>query len=601
MEIINILTLLMLFILITITKKSENKLNIILQTIINIVIILVYNIFICYTLNIIKIPINLISLSIINIIASISLGMKIYKDKGIQKYFIDKKDIVFVLLITIIIGIVAYKNFGFPFNIKYETSDPYIHARAAILFSEEQTLLNNIDDGIIKFNNFMPGAYINCGLIMKVCNNIIDPIDKYQIFIGFSIFMFYMTALSMYALCTSDNKTTKLISFICTLLFALGYPLNSMLFGFEYLSMLILVAVATLYIVKNYKQYNINKYLIIIEMFLLNLAIFMSYYLFVPLMYGIEIVVFLANKKTDKQKLITKNNLIILFITVILPSIMGLIYLILPQFINTPNNTVVDVAKLDGTIYRNYFSNIMLQIPFIFFIMYKEAKEKNKLSNMTIATLITIIFTMLAFLAMKATTIISSYYIAKIYYVLWIFTIYMLNESLIYISNKSQIKSAITLGIYLILITISFITNKDIKINFEKIKSQENLTTISQIYNVNLDIIKNSQIDYSYDEIQLLKIAREKMEFNEKTEIIGRFEHIYWTYSITGFSNVDHIKKIYLKGYNKQQKEKWTQNPQNEYILFFKRSDIYEEYKDKIYNNRELILENEQGGILIKK
>lgn len=84
---VSILALIIGFILI---KKSNKKLNIISFTSITIVLTLCYNAFLCYILTFIKIPTNLLNLSIINIILAGIIFFIIFRKKEIQKYTLDK-------------------------------------------------------------------------------------------------------------------------------------------------------------------------------------------------------------------------------------------------------------------------------------------------------------------------------------------------------------------------------------------------------------------------------------------------------------------------------------------------------------------------------
>ena len=87
------------------------------------------------------------------------------------------------------------------------------------------------------------GSYVNSGLIMQCFKNVIDEIDYYNIFILFGIFIFFMTGAILFNFMAKYAKTTgeKILALIFCLLCILGYPFNSLLFGFEYLSMGLLV------------------------------------------------------------------------------------------------------------------------------------------------------------------------------------------------------------------------------------------------------------------------------------------------------------------------------------------------------------------------
>ena len=88
MSIIYIISLTILFVSFLYLKKSEKKLDLISWIAINIVLLLCYNTFICYVYTTINIPINLISLSIINYILSVIFIILLKKKR--QRYKFDK-------------------------------------------------------------------------------------------------------------------------------------------------------------------------------------------------------------------------------------------------------------------------------------------------------------------------------------------------------------------------------------------------------------------------------------------------------------------------------------------------------------------------------
>lgn len=74
-----------------ISKKDGQKISIITTVAITAILALCYNIFVCYILDKIKIPITLLSLTIINLAISAGFIIKIAKDKQIQQYTIGKE------------------------------------------------------------------------------------------------------------------------------------------------------------------------------------------------------------------------------------------------------------------------------------------------------------------------------------------------------------------------------------------------------------------------------------------------------------------------------------------------------------------------------
>ena len=124
-------------------KKTEDKVNVIKTIIISIVLVLCYNIVICYINHWLNIKCNLLNLSIENLVISILLFLAILKSKQIQRYEkICKKDIIFIAIITIVVGILTYIYFGFPIKLKYFMTDAANHYSYARFFYENSELMS---------------------------------------------------------------------------------------------------------------------------------------------------------------------------------------------------------------------------------------------------------------------------------------------------------------------------------------------------------------------------------------------------------------------------------------------------------------------------
>lgn len=136
MSILYVISSLLVFTFTILIKKTQEKLEIVKTTIIALVINIAYNAFICYILNLINIPINLLNLSIINFIVSIILIFIIKKNGHIQKYNISKFHIIIVLIFIIITIGIIYINFHGLERIRYISMDAREHYKVAREFSE---------------------------------------------------------------------------------------------------------------------------------------------------------------------------------------------------------------------------------------------------------------------------------------------------------------------------------------------------------------------------------------------------------------------------------------------------------------------------------
>jgi len=144
-----------------------------------------YNVFTSYIITLFGLKSTLLALTIFNFIVTSIVVFKICRDKKIQKYYIKIKDIVALLIILLIVIFIGYKHYGFPIEIKYETTDPAVHYYFARTYYEEQST----PAGDLKTT--MPGAYTNTGILFTVFSNWLEDIELYKIYIIFDLIILY--------------------------------------------------------------------------------------------------------------------------------------------------------------------------------------------------------------------------------------------------------------------------------------------------------------------------------------------------------------------------------------------------------------------------
>ena len=69
-------------------------------------------------------------------------------------------------------------------------------------------------------------------------------------------------------------------------------------------------------------------------LFLLNLGLFFTYYLFIPFVYLAEFIYFIMVNKKKNKKLLTKRLIVFIAITLILPCILGFEFNVLQGMIH---------------------------------------------------------------------------------------------------------------------------------------------------------------------------------------------------------------------------------------------------------------------------
>ncbi len=612
MQIIYILSLIILVISFILIKKTDKKLNILSFINITIGVMFCYNTFISYVLTFFLIPVTLTSLSIINIVFSIiPITLMLYK-KQIQKYEIKKIDIIYIAILGIAVLIVSYLNFGFPFNIKYETGDPSVHYLTSEMFAENDSLLITDRDEV--YNSFATRktvSYVNSGLIMKCLDGIIDPFYNYNIFIIFGIFVLFITAASMYTTISTVaiDKKTRFLAFVVSLIYTMGYPLNSFLFGFEYLSMGILLICLVFDMVYYFKNQQL-KFVYSITIFaLLNFGVFSAYYMFVPFLYPALWLYFCIHSYEKDKSIFTKKNIALLIVTLLSPFFLGFIYHIAPQIYGVIINANLNTETMFnyssyltgrglatyGYIYVNLYSNMLLLLPIPIYLIIKSWKD-NKFAGMNMIFCIAFIELLLFGFTFGK---VSIYYLSKNYFALWFILFYLNYKGLVEIYKKYPKISFGIVGFYTVLIILNLLF-VDTTLENRELNPNERLTTIVEVFGANKTILKYKKTDFYKEELELLKYLEDNISYDNKVEIIGDMEQGYWAYTLTRYLN--NKEQLYTrKGQNGITLK--MLNAKNDieaadYIIYFNRTDYYKVLQQRIHELGDIIFENNFGGIV---
>lgn len=562
-------------------KKTDKKENIVLWSTLSIITLMCFNILVTLIFNMIKIKSTLLNLSIIYMILDLSMIFAIFKTKQTQKYLIKKQDIIISLLIMIIVIIIAYAQYKFPFNIKYLITDGAVHYNAMVNFYSSSTLLKNVNS-IENFNTFMTGAYVNGGILLKSLASFVTVKDCFSVFVIFDLLLFFLSGEIFYLLISKYNvkKTEYFFSFCFTLLYMLGYPLNSLLSGFVYLSLGLDIILAIIILIKNYlKSENIT---ILIVISLSTLGLFFSYYYFVPVVYLAIFIEIVLNFKKEKRKNYIQN-LIKTFYILVVPAILGMYYMFIKEMFTKKYNIPTEVLKIEGAIYKNFISNIIFFIPFIIYYYFNINCRKKDIFSKNIFILLLLFITVI-FIGNKIDKV-SDYYFYKLYYMLWIFTIYLAYKGfteLIYSKNWKQKLAKTLISLYFVGMIVTLMCN--------------NSLYLWDIYNYNYQRIINDEDTYGNKYLELVEYYSKNLAKNRNdVEILNSTQigRVRWRYVL--FQN-----PIFLFADEELFSiENWLNNKTASYLIYSKKDYSFE--PDKNDKNYEVLLDNSEGAILKRK
>lgn len=595
MNIVYIISTIFLLITYMLLKKNNDKQNILSGIIISIIMLFAYNIAINVILYFMQVKLDLNILSIVNFVISFIILLKILKDKDIQKYYIDKVDLIIVIIILIVASAIAIYNYGFDIKIKHRTTDAASHYLASSDYWQYSTLTSQKNTDILGsfgLTFLMPGSYVNCGIIFKIFDNIVDNTDFYKLFFLFDIFNWVLSGLLMYVLLTMKNRKTKvkILALFFSFFYMFAYQLNSLVCGFSYLGLGLDFIIAIIIILKS----DLKGIFKNILLFFLNFGLMFTYYYFAPVVFLTIFWQILQENKENGNKLFNVKNICNITISLILPGIFGILYfVIMPKIKNVSGINYVNALLIDGSIYKNLITNL---IPYLvlseIFIIYN-LKNKDIEFKFLILSLVFIIIALIGWKLNK----ISDYYYYKIYYFVFISLIISSFETIKILIEQPKYK--IITYILIVIYSIGLICSIILK----------NSLWIYDIYASNGAEL---QLDYeviSKDEIELLKWYNNNLNdinntnmntlfiYNDDGSITGKCRWIYFitknTYNfldmICDTDGTNPIDELI------QENKKYIVAFKNEYKMY----DNYDNINEKITQyNLTILFQNDSGMVL---
>ena len=596
MNIIYIITSIVLILSYLLMKKEDKKYNIIHSIIISAIIFLTYNIFISTIMFFTYIKSTLLNLSILNIVFSIYPIHTIRKSKEIQKYYLNKIDLIAVIIILVSTITIAILNYGTNIAVKHAVTDAATHYFAADDFYRYSTLFSRESSDVTKWIDspyLMTGAYVNTGIFLKLFKGIISETFFCKLYFIFDISIWVLSGLLMYTALSIESKSKRhqILALVMTFFYIFAYQLNSLFAGFSYLGVGLDIIIGIIIIMKSQLKTK-NK---IAYLFLLNLGIMFSYYYFAPVMFLSEFWYILKTNKTQKIKIFSKKNILEILIALVIPGLIGVTYFIIyPLFIQ--NNTITNYATAIGTsgfIYENLIMNVL---PYLLvsevFIIYNLLRKTNSYINKLL--IVTLIFTFAIFTLFKLEYA-SSYYYYKLYYMLFLVLVVSTYEMLKIFTEKNKNVQIIVSGILLLYsfgIFSAMVMNKDwyvfdiyltngkeIKDDYALIKEKE--LDLFDYYNKNINTMTNDDTLFC------------------KTR--GNTGRDRWVYSITKNSyNLNNA----LSNTGVTTVEKFVKNSKYRYFVLLKNDygGDYEKVQDDVKQyDLKILIQNSAGMILEKQ
>lgn len=431
MDLLYVITMIILGIAFMLYKKSKEKLSFVKWLIILLLTILSYNILIAMFFGLLAIASNMLMLSIINLGFAGFLGYKAIKTKDFQKYYYSKMEIAGLLVILVIFGVMLVKDVQIQKgNIVHIAIDSSIHYRAAKHYSDTMMAFINVEDKtFFDFNIMQTGAYVNDGLLMHVVNGISGGRISYEhTYEFFEALMMFMCGLGFYGIVMNKIKTK--IGFVLSMafyaLFIYGYPYNSYLYGFSYLTVGMVTTIAAILIGELlYSKEKINRNFVIALIGITGVGLIFSYCLFAPIVFAtICIYCFFKDFKEEGKTYlkIFKGTTLAVGFTLFAVAVVGVCYFIVPAHFINGQKPLSEAIKNDGAIYSELWRDIIYFVPFaLLYIvtLFKRVKAKEKIEYLDVFSIFYVGFYLGMYVIWQMEKA-SAYYFYKTYFILWI-------------------------------------------------------------------------------------------------------------------------------------------------------------------------------------
>ena len=477
-------------------------------------------------INLVGIPINLFTLTILNAITFFFMLFYVRKHKQIQRYCISWYDVISWSFLVAGIVIFCISRYGTALLPTYETSDPGTHLKMAAYL---------VKDGNLSEMYF--GPLFNAIHIM-VLKPLFDFPNHYKAFILSDMFAFVLSGLVFLALIQSHLKgrLMKLAGILFSIFYMLGYPLSNHLFGFSYLGISVMLITFLMLIMQIYQSDEYKKEQLILMLMMGLYALSVCYVLFVPFV-ATALVAAICIKYIREKRLITLEFLVTCIQVFLLPFILCLCYMLKFSDLMSGGSLAAE-----GYISRDLYTNFILIAPVTLFGAFVSYKKRQWFACFLGIAIALYILTML-FFTLKGK--VSTYYFYKTHYVLWLICFYLAvyGCAALYEAAKG---AAISWGIVAIAIVGMAIGNGDTflqeRVYLVNPQDSANSKKLAQIYVLNQYYLQNISVKYTDDDVALNTTGYEYAK-NSDSSILPVYDWLdtFWFEAMT----VQNFSKYY--------------------------------------------------------
>lgn len=407
-SILFMLSFLFLLVGLLLYPRSQKKLGFVQEAVMNFLVVMCYGAVGAGLISNLKLPVNLISMSLLYLILAIVIWSIIICKKNVQKLTISKIEVISILILSIIFLLIELKVFSLELRAAYDyNTDAGNHLVEALQVVRRQ-----------KVSGIYFAALYN-GLTIELLQPFLEEIQYYKGFVLADNFHYYFELLFYYAVVFSlaKKKHTKYAAPVITLLLWCGYPLYSYIEGhYVYWGWGAVLLCFVLYEMEQYVEKEETIFNCVIRVLAGFIGILLCYTLFAPFAVVAILLVVVGEFRRRKIKLNKKIWLCVAGFGALCGA--AAVYIYYSYFV-ARGISIFEGLKVKGGCYVNLYTDFIWTLPVLLVFCYSCIKKETR-PHIYGKIYVAFIGIQTILLVMFYAGQLSAYYFYKFYYPLWI-------------------------------------------------------------------------------------------------------------------------------------------------------------------------------------
>lgn len=557
--------------------KSEKKLNGVTWLMISFVLELCVGALAAGIIDIINIPVNLWSMSAINLIWGGVVQYRCVKEKKVQQYVWERFDVVYLAVLFVILSAFFIHFKGVQIQMKFYNSDAGVH------FKNSMSIVRSGHLRTMYFSELWTAMTIHCFL------PVIKEVNAYKIFILVDHFFLFLEIEMFMILLREYAKTTqaKIVAVFLSVLYALGYPALSYLYSFFYWGIGVLLIGALLLFAKYYQENQMERGKLVLVLMVTCNAITMCYMLFGPLCF-VMLFLYLTYVYGKEHHKLDGVWVVLCLKVFLVPTILAVYYCYF-GFLSAANLSVGEVINTTGGSYFGGIRDFYWLIPLGIYLFIHCIRERK--FDMVMISGICNALLVLVFMGLCSKGHVSVYYASKFYYPLWLLGYIIAFQAICKILEKYSKMIVCYLVIVACFISGYFVKYEKPIVSLEVSQLLKELPNPKlRLYGHNCGVYRSSWVQYADEYMKVCNYVIENLKQEKEVPMLAageEYSYCYWYEAITGRDSAEYFG--WTQEFSEIQ-EKLESRAVN-YFVVYKNTAMYTSYQDyfetfdKVYDN----------------